>query len=95
MSGNLNASIVGKVIDAISGDPVQHASVTITSGPAPVPDIAIMTSEEGVFTVYDLAAGTWVLSALDQCQRSGNARCDTSPEHIATCTIRVPGLPAP
>ncbi len=55
-----NTEIKGKVINS-AGQPIANAVVLIKKGPALYQDIAILTNDEGLFHLQDLASGTYTL----------------------------------
>jgi Carboxypeptidase regulatory-like domain len=61
----------GRVVDG-GGRPVPHAFVMVVDGPVPVPEIALVTDDDGRFALT-LPAGRWTVQARDE-QRAGDAQ---------------------
>jgi len=59
----------GTVVDA-SGHPVPDARVAFTTTPVPVPDIALLTGEDGEFSVAVPAEGSYGLAAVTDAGRA-------------------------
>ena len=55
-------TVVGRVTDSVSGEPVRNAPVVVTDGPGPLPDLAYLTDDNGQFTIPEMEPGDWVLS---------------------------------
>jgi hypothetical protein len=53
--------VTGKVTDE-SGNPIAEAGVTVTKGSAGVPDLLVLTNENGEY-IWDLPAGEFTLTA--------------------------------
>lgn len=71
--------ISGKVVDE-QGRPVAGARVFISRSPGPVPDTALVTGEDGSFTLSAPMAGKYeITSATDE--QSAKANVDVSGEH--------------
>ncbi len=68
----MTEQVRGRVVTS-GGTPVARASVIITSGPAPFPDIAAETDERGRFALSGLRAGSYTLRAYAPDGRQGEA----------------------
>jgi len=55
-------TVVGRVTDSVTGDPVANAPVVVTDGPGPLPDFAYVTNANGEFRIPDIEPGDWVLT---------------------------------
>jgi hypothetical protein len=75
----------GRVVDA-DGQVVAGALVTIVSASAPVPEIALVTDEDGSFSL-GLPRGRFRLRASTVDQRSGEAEIDSATEAADDETI--------
>jgi hypothetical protein len=73
------ALISGKVVDE-QGQPVAGARVMFTSSPVPVPDIALMTGEDGSFTLSVPANGSYEILTMTDEQGQGKAAVEVSGE---------------
>lgn len=78
-------SCAGRVVD-LAGRPVPGAFVTVTSGPLPVPEIALVTDLDGGFDLR-LPAGSWTLQARIE-QRVGEAQAGIGPPE-APGTVKI------
>ena len=54
--------VVGHVTDSVTGHPVVGAPVVVTDGPGPLPDLAIVTDENGDFVIPEIDPGDWVIT---------------------------------
>jgi hypothetical protein len=63
------------------GRPVPGAFVMVTAGPAPVPEIALVTDADGRFGVR-LQAGEWTLQARSE-QGAGEAQAVVGPPPVS------------
>jgi Carboxypeptidase regulatory-like domain len=82
-------SIVGKVIDAMTGYPIENASVMIVSGPSAAPDIAPLTNTSGGFSLSGLAAGEWLVRAIAPSGSSATQRVQVFANEVAMSTISI------
>ena len=73
----MTARIHGIVTDA-DGSPVPGARVALEAGPVPLPDIALLTGEDGTFSLDVPRAGEYAVTAHGE---RGSGRC----------TVLVPG----
>ncbi len=55
--------LTGSVVDA-SGRPVADARVALTTSPVDVPDTALLTGEDGTFSIAVPAEGTYGVTAV-------------------------------
>lgn len=58
------------------GRPVAGARVLFTSAPAPLPDIAALTGEDGSFTLSAPAPGSYALAVHAEGFAPANVRCE-------------------
>ena len=77
----------GRVIDA-GGAPVAGARVTIVESPAPMPEMAMVTDEEGRFSLF-LPAGRFLLHADGDEGASGTAVVEAGEKAGRDMLIRV------
>lgn len=56
---NVNAGITGKVIDSVSGQPLDYATITLFLNGNPKPVNGTTTDTKGLFTVNDVVNGTY------------------------------------
>lgn len=54
-------SVMGRVTDAVTGQPVADALVVVTDGPGPLPDTAVTTDADGFFAIPAMEPGDWAL----------------------------------
>jgi uncharacterized GH25 family protein len=74
------ALISGKVLDE-RGQPVAGARVMFTRSPVPMPDIALMTGDDGSFMLSVPENGSYeILAATDQ-QGEGKTTVEVSGDH--------------
>lgn len=95
-TGSLPAAasrITGKVVDR-QGRPLAGATVAISRGDAPYPEIAAISAADGSFAVPITAAGTYVLTAYSR-EHSGTATVTVGPNVPATATIPILGSRQP
>jgi Carboxypeptidase regulatory-like domain len=52
-------ALVSGTVRDVGGDPLEAARVYFASGPAPLPDVAALTGEDGSFTLSAPAPGTY------------------------------------
>jgi len=57
--------IRGRVVNAEDGSSIADASAIIVDGPAPVPDIAAVTDQNGEFALSVPTGGKWRLCIFD------------------------------
>lgn len=55
-------TVVGRVTDSVTGEPVANAPVVVTDGPGPLPDLAYLTDDNGQFVIPEIEPGDWVLT---------------------------------
>jgi hypothetical protein len=67
--------ISGRVVDA-EGKPVVEARVMFSRSPVPLPDIALMTGEDGSFTLSVPANGSYEILAMSDEQGQGTVTVD-------------------
>lgn len=72
-------AIVGVVTDA-EGEPVPGAVISLTAGPVPLPDIAMLTGEDGSFSITAPMPGTYELACNFDDGRSLRARVEVAPD---------------
>lgn len=60
-TSNVGGVVKGRVTDP-SGQPLAEATVSVSKGTAPVPEITAITSADGAYQ-WDLPAGTFTLEA--------------------------------
>jgi protocatechuate 3,4-dioxygenase beta subunit len=70
--------IRGRVADE-GGRPVAGAAIYVSASPGPMPDIAQLTGDDGVFTLAAPAPGRYVIGA-----RAGNAMGEVTVEVVDT-----------
>ena len=82
---NSGVRCAGRVVDG-GGRPVPQAFVVVVDGPVPVPEIALVTDDDGRF-VLTLPAGRWTMQARDE-RRDGDAQVAVAaPETSVTIVI--------
>lgn len=57
-------ALISGIVTDDNGQPVAAARVAFTSGPVPVPDIALMTDRSGAFTISAGVAGTYEVTVV-------------------------------
>jgi hypothetical protein len=79
---NARAVLSGRVLDAL-GHPVSGARLFVRKAPGPVPDIALLTGEDGSFTLslptwgrYELACSSDVLGIASAAVEVGASNDD-------------------
>jgi uncharacterized GH25 family protein len=82
-------SVQGRVVHAGSGAPVADATIAVIAGPGPYPDIAVMTDDDGRFTLDDMAAGDWRLGARSANGEAGEASIAVGSSAVMEAVIRV------
>lgn len=86
--------VVGLVTDAVTGRPVPGALVLITDGPGPLPDAAVTTDADGVFSLSAMPAGDWALSVDDRHGGHANLMVGVMADCRVDVTVVVrPGSP--
>ena len=71
--------IRGRVVDR-AGHPVAGARVMVTEGPAPMPDIAMLTGEDGRFAMAVPVPGRWrLLAATDDARAEADVDASGGP----------------
>jgi uncharacterized GH25 family protein len=86
----MNGGIVqGRVVHASSGAPVADATIAVIDGPGPYPDIAVMTDDDGRFTLNAIAAGNWRLGARSANGETGEASVAVVNSAVAAAVITV------
>lgn len=55
-------TVVGRVTDSVTGEPVANAPVVVTDGPGPLPDLSYLTDDNGQFVIPEMEPGDWVLT---------------------------------
>jgi hypothetical protein len=60
----LTPALVGGVVRDAAGEPMVLARVSLTAGPAPLPDIAALTDAAGRFTITVPRPGRYQISAF-------------------------------
>ena len=56
-------SVISGVVGSPDGKPVANARVYFTDGPVPLPEIAALTDDSGMFSLTAPAPGDYVVSA--------------------------------
>jgi hypothetical protein len=77
----------GRVVDA-QGHPLARAFVTVVAGTVPVPELALLTGEDGTFSI-GLPDGCFRLRANTADARVGEAEIDWAVEADQEIVIRV------
>jgi hypothetical protein len=78
--------IRGRVRDP-QGRPIAQAKVYFTSGPVPLPDIAMLTDSEGAFSISAPAPGTYQLECTADGFAPRGATISMPAEEITPLTI--------
>jgi hypothetical protein len=73
------ALISGKVVDE-HGQPVAWARVMFARSPVPIPDIALMTGEDGSFTLSVPANGSYEILTMSDEHGQGKATVEVTDE---------------
>lgn len=74
--------------------PVALARVIIAESPAPMPDIAALTGEDGSFTIGTVGPGRYVVAVYADGYRASHAEVMVGPEDVAV-EVRVQLEPDP
>ncbi|MES2755767.1 MAG: carboxypeptidase-like regulatory domain-containing protein [Pseudomonadota bacterium] len=82
-------SVQGQVVRADGGAPVAQAVIAVLDGPGPYPDIAIMSDRDGRFSLADLPAGKWRISARAADGASGDTSVEVSNGAVAHALVQV------
>lgn len=82
-------SVHGQVLRANSGKPLGNATIVVTHGAGPSPDIAPLTDSGGWFTLDGLPAGEWILCAHGPSGETGEATVKVFADSMATIIIQV------
>ncbi|CAM5550779.1 carboxypeptidase-like regulatory domain-containing protein [Streptomyces aurantiogriseus] len=80
--------ITGIVEDA-TGRPVPDASVYLTAGPEPYPDIAALSAADGSFTLSVRGAGAYTVQCRTPDDRIGEATVTAGGDSPARVRLRV------
>ncbi|MCB2113553.1 MAG: carboxypeptidase regulatory-like domain-containing protein [Parvularculaceae bacterium] len=84
-----DGEIIGRVIDAATGNAIAGAIILIVGGPHAVPDIAPVSDRSGSFSLSGLGAGDWRLQARSEDGRRAHADVVIGPGERSTATIRI------
>jgi hypothetical protein len=57
-------NVISGVVRDSQGNPTAHARVYFTSGPVPLPDIAALTSKDGMFSLSAPVSGSYTLACV-------------------------------
>ncbi|MFI9581994.1 carboxypeptidase-like regulatory domain-containing protein [Streptomyces sp. NPDC052236] len=68
------ACLITGVVQDVNGRPVPDATVYITGGPAPYPDIAVLSAADGSFTLSVRGEGVYTL----QCRTPDSKVAETA-----------------
>ncbi len=82
-------SVQGRVVHASGGAPVADATITVLGSPGPHPDIAVMTDDDGRFTMEAIAAGNWRLGARSANGETGEASVAVVNSAVVEAVITV------
>ncbi len=85
MTGNVN----GQVVMEESGQPLEYASIFVTQGAGPAPDIAPLTDHQGRFMLDGLPEGVWTLHALGSAGETGESTIRVMADSRITVIIPV------
>jgi hypothetical protein len=85
------ALIHGQVIDA-QGAPLAEVPVYFIAAPMPMPDISLLTDEEGRFTLSAPVAGHYTLGARADNGQSAQAEVEVSSTEPVSVTIQFSAL---
>lgn len=87
---DMRGRVRGRVVRAVSGEPIADAAITVVRGAGPAPDIAPLTDGAGAFALDELPAGEWVLRAYAPGGEAGEATASVAPGFVTNVTIEVP-----
>lgn len=80
-------SIRGQVRRKGGGEPLAGATVGISHGIGPLPDIALLTNSGGWFTLDDLPVGVWGLRACGPSGEIGDVTTTVASEQVSEIVI--------
>ncbi|MBC7501189.1 MAG: carboxypeptidase regulatory-like domain-containing protein [Herminiimonas sp.] len=87
MQAKATGSINGQVRRKDGGAPLAGATVGISHGIGPLPDIALLTNSDGWFTLDDLPVGEWGLRACGPSGEFGEAMTKVASEQVSEIVI--------
>ena len=87
MQANAKGSIKGQVRRKDGGEPLAGATVGISHGVGPLPDIALVTNGGGWFTLNDLPVGEWGVRACSSSGEVGETITKVAPEQVSEIVI--------
>ena len=79
---------VGGVVRDATGAPVPYATVALTAGPVPLPDIAALTDAQGVFVLSVPTPGAYEVTVVSPAGRT-SATFDAAPHAAPHLDLRV------
>ncbi|MEW2513997.1 carboxypeptidase regulatory-like domain-containing protein [Streptomyces sp. NPDC046870] len=81
--------ITGVVEDTTTGRPVPEASVYLTAGPGPYPDVAALSGADGSFTLSVRGEGAYTLQCRTTDDRTGEATVTAGGDSPTRVRLRV------
>lgn len=87
MQTNATGSIRGQVRRKDGGEPLAGASVGISHGIGPLPDIALLTNSGGWFVLDDLPVGEWGLRACGPSGEVGEVITKVASDQVSEIVI--------
>ncbi len=81
--------VIRGTVTTRSGRPAGRARVYFRSAPVPVPDIAVVTREDGTFEMTAPVPGTYAIGAMTDDAGGGEATIVTGPEGLSDVSIQL------
>lgn len=80
--------VSGRVVDR-EGRPVAGARVFFSRGPAAFPDVALMTGEDGAYTMAAPSAGEYEITTISDEHGSAKATVNVTSDGVRDMELRV------
>ncbi len=85
----MNGSVCGYVVHSVEGTPIRRATVRVLRGPGTRSTTRTVTSDQGAFSLCDLAEGKWFLSATSPEGHSRRASVHVFKNALSELTIEI------
>lgn len=82
-------AVISGIVRDRAGKPVAEARVYVAESPEPMPDVAMLSGEDGTFRVGAPAPGTYVIRCTSDDLGSGSATVNVPAGKAGTATVEV------